>query len=296
AGSRVPGELDGLLKQILAVDGTFLPAAADVAWAVTSRNQREGERHRARLDVHIDVQTWLPEVIAVPDPGESEGDCAARTLKPNAIHVYDRGFCNFDLIAAHRSADRDDVSWRADFVLRLREPGPNAPTIETIEDRPLEQASIAAGVVSDHIVRLPGLEKKHQTMPQLRLVVIRLPDQTEIRLLTTLDIQPELIALLYRFRWQIELFFRWLKCYAHFDHMISHSARGVLLNFYVVIVGVLLMYLHTGYRPSKYLLVLLGTVAQGGTLEDILPILRERERQCERDRQSAARRRAKKQG
>ena len=56
------------------------------------------------------------------------------------------------------------------------------------------------------------------------------------------------------------------------------------------------MYSHTGFRPSKYLFVLMSQVASGGaTLEEVLPILRERERQCEVARQSAARRRAKKQ-
>ena len=72
----------------------------------------------------------------------------------------------------------------------------------------------------------------------------------------------------------------------------------MLLHFYVAMIGVILMYLHTGFRPSKYAFNLLSMLAQGGvdTLESILPILRERERQCERDRQSAARRRAKKKG
>jgi hypothetical protein len=52
------------------------------------------------------------------------------------------------------------------------------------------------------------------------------------------------------------------------------------------------MYLHTGYRPSKYMLAMLSI---GAELDDILPILRERERQCEVARLSAARRWAAKQ-
>ena len=51
----------------------------------------------------------------------------------------------------------------------------------------------------------------------------------------------------------------------------------------------MLMYLHTGGRPSKYLFSLLS-LAGGGSIEDILPILRERERQCEVARRSAAKR------
>jgi hypothetical protein len=63
----------------------------------------------------------------------------------------------------------------------------------------------------------------------------------------------------------------------------------------VTIIAVLLMYLHTGYRPSKYMFALLSQVAAGAaTLDEIMPILRERERRKELDRASAARRRAKK--
>jgi hypothetical protein len=63
----------------------------------------------------------------------------------------------------------------------------------------------------------------------------------------------------------------------------------------VTIIAVLLMHLHTGYRPSKYMFALLSQVAAGAaTLDEIMPIFRERERRKELDRASAARRSAKK--
>jgi hypothetical protein len=296
-GQRPPSDLTGVLQQVLAVDGTFLPAAADVAWAVAARNQREGQSHRARIDWHVDAKTWIPEVVAVPDPGESEADSAAKTITPGAIHVYDRGFQSFSLIATHY--DHNDNAWspRADFVLRLREPGPNSPTVVVEHESPLDSPAHESGIVSDQEVRLPGLAASQGFSLPLRLVVIRPPDGNDVRLLTNLfGVPAEIVALIYRYRWQVELFFRWLKCYANFNHLISHGSQGVLLNFYVVIIGAMLMYLHTDGRPSKYLFSLLGFVAQGGaTLAEIMPILRERERQCAVARASAARRRERKQ-
>ena len=291
-----PKELAAILKQVVAVDGTFLPALADVAWAVCSRNQRDAERYRARLDWQVDVHTWIPELVAVPEPGQSEADSAAQAIQPGVIYVYDRGFQSFALLAAHFTRQGETAHPHADFVLRLREEGPNAPTLVTLRERPLSEAALAAKVLSDRLVWLPGLEKKQGLQVTLREVVVQLADGAALRLLTSLrDLPAEVVALIYQWRWQIELFFRWLKCYANFAHLISHSRQGVLLNFYVVVIGVLLMYLQTGGRPSKYLFVLLGLVAGGGaTLEEILPILRERERQCALARASAARRRAKK--
>lgn len=290
-------DLNSLVQQIIAVDGTFLHAAADVAWAVTSRNQRAGECHRARLDLHVDVRTWLPEVIAIPDPGESEGDSATHNITPGAIHLYDRGFISYNLLRSHyKQSDTGIWQPHADFVLRLKKStATNSIAFEVVSTNVLTQSAQKAGILSDRIVRSPGLEKRDGLDVQLREVILLGSDGKELRLLTNcLDIGAEIIALLYRFRWQIELFFRWLKSYANFNHLISHSAGGVLLHFYVALIGVMLMYLKTGYRPSKYMLSLLSLVAQGATMDEILPILEERERRCELDRQSAARRRAKK--
>jgi hypothetical protein len=297
ASHRPPKDLTGVLQQVLAVDGTFLSAAANVAWAVAARNQRAGQSYRARTDWHVDVKTWVPEVVVIPEPGESEANSAAKTITPGAIHVYDRGFQSFALIAAHYERAAETWTPLADFVLRLREPGPNSPVVIVASDTPLDDAARESGVVSDQEVQLPGLSAAQGLTSKLRLVVIQLPDGNEVRLLTNLfGVSAEIIALIYRYRWQVELFFRWLKCYANFKHLISHGSQGVLLNFYVVIIGAMLMYLHTDGRPSKYLFSLLGLVAQGGaTLAEIMPILRERERQCALARASAARRRLRKQ-
>jgi hypothetical protein len=290
-----PRDLGGILKQVVAVDGTFLPALADVAWAVRSRNQREGERYRARLDWQIDVHTWLPELVVVPDPRQSEAAVAAQAVRPGVIYVYDRGYQSFELMAAHFTLLGPEAHAHADFVLRLREEG-HSVTLLPVTERPLTDDDRAACVMADRLVQLPGLQRRHGVHAVLREVVVALPEGGPLRLLTTLvDVPAAVIALLYQLRWQIELFFRWLKCYANFNHLISHSKQGVLLNFYVVVIGVLLTYLQISGRPSKYLFALLGAVASGGaTLEEILPILRERERQCALARAGAARRRAKK--
>jgi hypothetical protein len=296
-GRLYSSDLNSVLQQVIAVDGTFLNAAAEVAWAVASRNQRAGECHRARLDLHVDVRTWIPEVIAVPDPGESEGDSASHHVTPGAIHIYDRGFISFNLISAHyHQTPAGGWESRADFVLRLKSStATNTIAFEVVSTHELTPAASAAGALSDRIVRSPGLKKRDGLEVSFREITLCGSDGKELRLLTNrLDLGAEIIALLYRYRWQIELFFRWLKSYANFNHLISHSAGGILLHFHVALIGVMLMYLTTGYRPSKYMLSLLSLVAQGATLDEILPILQERERQSQLARDSAARRRAKK--
>ena len=160
-----------------------------------------------------------------------------------------------------------------------------------------------AGVGSDREGRIvPSNETRHSVVEaRFREVTIHRFDRKgqpqTIRLITNLlDVPASVIAYLYRYRWQVELFFRWLKCYAHFDRLLlSHNREAVQAHFHVAVIGILLMYLHTGYRPSKYLFAMMSQVGTGGaTLDDILPILMERERQSALARASAKRRAEKK--
>lgn len=286
-----PGGLPETLGQVLAIDGSFFAVAADVAWAVAHRTNRGEKRACVRLDMHLDVATWLPQVVGVSGGETSEAESAAASITPGAIHVYDRGIFSFDLLERQQKAG-------AFFVHRLREPGPRCPKFTGETGRALAAEDEAAGVQSDTLGRLAGSE--HRVAPDivLREVIVQSPDEPGgvIRLLTNLlEIDAWAIALLYRYRWQVELFFRWLKCFANFAHLISECREGVLLSFYVAVIGVLLMYLHTGAKPSKYAFSLLGLVANGAsTLEEIAPILAERERRIALEAARRARRKANK--
>lgn len=302
-------DLQTLLKHTVAVDGTFLPAVAEVAWAVANNNSHGTVRHRARLDARINVSTWMPEAIVIPDPGESEAACAIKHIQAGKIYIYDRGYSGFDLLAAHyhekpvaeKGAAVKPRELKASFVVRYKPAGGNAPTLDEAVDRDLTAEDVAAGVVSDRVGYFTSDNARRAGLKgvKLREVIVEFQQDGEmkkLRLITNLhDVSALTIALLYQQRWQVELFFRWFKSFGNFGHLISHSSEGALAHLYVTIIGVLLMYLHTGYRPSKYMFAMLSQVAAGGaTLEEIIPILRERERRKELDRQSAARRREKK--
>jgi hypothetical protein len=188
-------------------------------------------------------------------------------------------------------------------VARYRKAGGNSPELVDGRDQPLTADDRQAGIISDRVGRFESSQSSWAGFGEvpLREVLVEFESKGQtktLRLISNLlDVSAATIAHLYRYRWQIELFFRWLKCYGHFDHLISHTREGVLTHFYVTVIAVLLMYVHTGHRPSKYLFALMSQVASGGTtLDNVLPILRERERQNDLARKSASRRLAKKRG
>jgi hypothetical protein len=284
-------ELSRLLEQVQVVDGSFFAAAADIAFAIRRKGSKKGAgRHKVRLDLHLDGHL-LPRHLIISGKGCSESASAQQQIDPQAIYIVDRGYNNFKYVSLL-------LSKSADVVLRLKEP----VNFAAREKQILDESDRAAGVISDSIGTLTGSPHSWRDLPeqQLREVLIldpRHPDKP-IRLLTSLmDPPAHVIGALYKWRWQIELFFRWLKVHANFRHLISHSKNGMTLGFYVAVIAVLLIYLHTGRPMSKYAYNLLSLCANGwGTIDDVLVILEARERECERDRQRQQRRRNQKTG
>jgi hypothetical protein len=287
--NATPVDLPEEVRQLVAVDGSFFGAAADVAWAVQHSTNTGRKRASVRLDLSLNVVNWTPVACHVSGVRQSESEQAIPAIQPGAIHIYDRGIFSFKLLVAH-------AEQKSFFVNRIRTAGRRCPNFVAEEERPLTKTDCARGVISDRIGRMPG--SAHCPGPELRLreIIIRAPDEPggQIRLITNLlDVEAQHVGIMYRYRWQVELFFRWLKVFANFNHLITHSREGVLLSFYVAVIGVLLIYLHTDAKPSKYAFSLLSLVASGGaTLEEISPILRERERQIAVARARLARKRA----
>jgi hypothetical protein len=286
--------LPKMLGQVLAVDGSFFAVAADVAWAFKRRGGKSGQggrpRKAVRLDVHLDVASWLPEIISIAD-GESETTHARTALVPGAVHVYDRGIFSFDLVAAHFTAG-------AHFVHRIREPGERTPRFQADEELPLSDEDRAAGVLSDRLGYLVGSTHCAPPQERLREIVIASPGQSgdQVRLLTDLfDIPAWVGGQILRHRWQVELFFRWLKSCSRFRGIWCEERSGILLQFYVALIAMLLMYLRTGLRPSKYALNMLGMVVAGtATWEEVQPIIAHRAREREMERARLARKRGQK--
>jgi hypothetical protein len=147
----------------------------------------------------------------------------------------------------------------SDFVVRVRQSANFTP----LDVRPLSARDRLAGVQRDWTVQPSASQYRFET--PVRLVQISVPGEAgDVQLLTNrLDIEAELVAVLYRHRWQIELFFRWLKCTVGFEHFTSESADGMSLQLYVAVIATLLIALETGTRPTKYDLALISMACNG---------------------------------
>ncbi len=285
-GRQLPHELDGLVKRLVAVDGTFLRIVAQLTWTLRQRADNGRIVSKPRLDVQLDVAAGVPRFAVLSGHDRSECNAARLHIEPGKIYIADKAYFGFDLL-------RDWLKQDADFVVALNSQirfRPEDPTAQT------DARAAGGAVIRDRCGYLDGCGKSRPPTQRLREVVLCGADGEPLRLLTSLTdptIPATLIGELYRHRWQIELFFRWLKSCAHFRHAISHSQNGLSAALYVALIATLLTAIATGRRPSKYALAALQFVAAGlAELGHMLPVLARFERERELARQRREKRRA----
>ncbi len=255
-----PEGLDESLE-IIARDGSLLPALPRMAWALWL-----DEEHRAaKLHLEFNVLKGAPRLGRISEANASESASVRAQLRSGQLYLLDAGHSEYALFEEIRKAG-------SSFVARLHD---NA-VYEAVEDRPLTEADRAAGVSFDRVARLGSPAKRDALSAPVRLVLVHVrsttrngragrhsrvsskktfrhvPEEYDLLLVTDqLDLPAETIALLYRWRWMIELFFRWLKCTVRFRHLLSESADGIQIQMYCALIATLLIVLWTGRKPTK---------------------------------------------
>ena len=92
------------------------------------------------------------------------------------------------------------------------------------------------------------------------------------------DLSAELIGLIYRQRWQIELFFKWIKTILNCRHWLAESPEGVRIQIYCVLIASLLLMLWSGQRPNQRMVESLQWYWMGLATAEEFPLPFERAR------------------
>jgi Transposase DDE domain len=250
--------LAGLERRPLAVDGTLIRALPKMVWALW-----QDEEHRAaKMHLHFDILKGVPERATLTHANASETKELARSLQPGRLYINDRGYFDYVLMAATLAAGSSFVTCVHDDI-----------AYEVLEERPLGQLDTAGRLEADLIVRAGSKMHREVRDRPLRLVRIHVPGPGTARqrqsakaplyphgannhhtlLLMTdlLDLDASLLALLYCYRWQIELFFRWFKKILQADRLLSLSQEGLTIVTYCGLIASMLVTLWTGRKPTK---------------------------------------------
>jgi hypothetical protein len=221
------------VKALTAVDGTVLRAVNRMTWAPAA-----GHGSAIRLHLHFSVFDQCPVDWTITPGNVCERKVWKQKIKPGDFHVVDRLYSEDHLLL------KQIKKKGADFVVRLLG---NVIRTPVEAARALMEEDRKAGVISDQVVELGG----QGGGPRLRVVEVHAEGKVLLLATTRQDLPAHLIALIYRYRWQIELFFKWFKTMLPCRHWIAESPAGVAIQIYTVMIASLLLMLWTGRRPTK---------------------------------------------
>jgi len=242
----------GDVEQILTlVDGSWLRAVPKMTWALF----QDAQHPAVKAHVQFELLKGVPVAGTVTAANTGEGTVLADSLQAGRLYVLDRGYAQYDLLQQIIDAD-------SSFVCRVQD---NA-VFEVIEERELSRTALDEGVVRDAVVWLGSKATRGKLRQPVRIVQIECtpyrkpsgktgrggPEQGDTLLLVTdrLDLPPETIGLIYHYRWQIEIFFRFFKHVLGCRHLLSQCENGIELEMYAAIIACLLIALWTGGKPT----------------------------------------------
>ena len=236
------------------VDGTLLKGLPVLVQAALPDPRAAKFKAKFRLHTQFDLERGVPIRIDVTEGiGKGKADeraVLARALESGRCYVQDRGYAKFQLF-------NEIVAAGSSYVCRLRDNS----RYEIEENRLLAAEDAEAGIVLDAIVRLGEYNGANDRPDHaLRLVVVKTtphekrggPASNGLLLIATnlLDLPAWIIALIYRYRWTIEVFFRFFKHILGCRHLLSHDPVGVEIQTYCAIIACMLISLWTGRKPT----------------------------------------------
>ena len=201
-------DLPGILT---AVDGTLLKCLPKIAWALWV-----DDKHKAvKNHLHFEILKGVPVKATITNGNANEKDILAENLESGRIYVLDRGYAKYGLL-------QKILDGHSSFICRIRD----NYVCEVMQERPITADGEAVGVVRDRVVRLGGNGKSDEIDRTVRVVEVKClphvkrmhtgrggPEQSQTVVIATdlLDIEADVIALIFKHRWTIEVFFRFYK-------------------------------------------------------------------------------------
>lgn len=259
------------------VDSTLWHVLPRMDWA-TWRSQGKDQR-AVRLHLKYRLADGLPVAGLASKGTLCERKGLRQQIKAGEFYIGDRYYGqDYDFLEELHAQG-------CGFLMRLRQ---SSAIVQTQNSRQLSEADLNAGVCRDEDILL-GRTARYERGP-FRLIVVDRAEMEEPVWLVTNQTPEQLsaaeLARLYRRRWEVEGFFRWLKCLLPCRHWLAESENGVAIQIYAALICAVLLTQKLGRKPSKRLMEMLAFhQMQGATDEELAAAIEEEKKRAEHVRQ-----------
>ena len=212
-------ELD-LKNNVFAIDATVI----DVCLSAFSWAKFRSTKGGVKVHVQLDLKTAIPEFIQITPASIHEVNILDNiSFQPDSFYVVDRGYTDFSrLYNIHKA--------KAFFITRAKD-NLNFSRISSRSQKKLD------GVLCDQIIRLNGFYALKDFPVRLRRIKFYDPenDRVLVFLSNNFELTAAEIAQLYKHRWKIELFFKWIKQHLKIKSFWGRSENAVKIQIWIAI-------------------------------------------------------------
>ena len=251
ADTRIEGVIED--NVIYALDSTTISISIKLAlWAL-------GKYSRGAVKMHtlLDLRGSIPVNIHITDGKWHDNNMWSQIpIESGAIYTADKAYIDFA-----QMKKMQDVG--AFFVMRPKDNMRYEVVRELRDDR------LTSTVRADFIIRLTGLKSKHVYPDELRIVKAIDEDNGELITFITnnMDFNPLEIANIYRRRWDIESFFKWIKQNITIKSLWGYSENAVKTHLWVAICAYLLLARIKAEYKCEYTITQVATLIRVSALE-----------------------------
>jgi hypothetical protein len=214
-------------EEVFALDSTSISCSINLlTWA-------EGKYSRGAVKIHtfLDLRGSIPTFIHITD-GKYHDSNALDVINfmPNAIYLMDKAYVDFEALYRMQTIG-------AFFVTRAKD----TMRCEVVEQN--YNIDEASGLRSDKTVLLTVPKSKKLYPERLRLVEFYDDENCELLVFLTnnFDVTAFEVAMLYKNRWQIEVFFKWIKQNLTIKKFWGRSENAVRIQLWMAIIAYLLV-------------------------------------------------------
>ena len=209
-----------LQETVYALDSTTI----DLCLALFSWAKFRTHKGAVKMHTLLDLRGNIPSFIAITDGKVHDVNVLDMLIiEPGSFYIMDRGYVDFErLFHIHKA--------QGFFVTR----GKSNLSFQRQYSRPVDKTS---GLKCDQTIKLTGQDSSLNYPEYLRRIKYTEPetDKTYVFLTNNFELAPQVIADLYKSRWQIELFFKWIKQHLRIKAFYGTSENAVKTQIWTAI-------------------------------------------------------------
>ena len=210
-----------LSNKVYAFDSTTISLCLSVFWWTRLHHGRGG----VKMHTLYDVTTDIPSFVIITDASVHDSKVMDQIpYESDSFYIFDRAYMATEHLFQIEMSE-------AYFVVREK----SKILYKVLEDKHCSNPD--TGVMADQIIVFTGSKTKKQYPRELRRVVFYDSENNRTLVLYTnnFEVSAQQIALLYKYRWRVELFFKWMKQHLRIKEFYGTSENAVQIQIYAAL-------------------------------------------------------------